>query len=325
MEVGPIVLVGMPRSGSTLYSALLNQAKQVYLINDAYFLQEVDKVNAWQKFECESDARDFLKYVEALIIRRSAVRNTSVLMNSARMTADQLDAACTAISKVEVRDRNWHSILADIMTIAAESSGKKQWGWNTPQDLYHIERILSFFPATKFIFLMRDPFAVLKSFKYKPNKDSERRYHPLAQALAWKKAATTLHKATRQHPENVFLVKYEDLISKTPHEISRINNYLGIEIPTDLKLASLGTNSSFRKQQSTKRLGTKDISNLEAWLADSVLFEERQSLGYISPRRDFSVKGLFPFLLQTGSFVRYYMVALLHSPNTRKRVVRFLK
>jgi sulfotransferase family protein len=328
----PIVLVGMPRSGSTVCSAVLNQSPQVYLINDAYFLQGVDEKSAWNGFKTDSDAQKFLEQIESLIITRSAVRNQKALINSARMTADQLESACREISRVETSNRQWHTILDSAMTIASTNSQKTRWGWNTPQDIYHIERILNSFPRAQLIFLMRDPFAVLKSFKNKQNTNAARRYHPLAQALAWKKAAKILHDKKASHPEKVLLMKYEDLVNSTADQITRMNDFLDVSIPVDLNLALLGTNSSFRERQktgNTKPLSEPSnkvgISGMEAWLTDRVLFEERQSLGYLSDRRRFSIRGSWGLLVQTMRFFNYYLAAFISSPNIRKRIFRFLK
>jgi hypothetical protein len=325
MDSAPIVLVGMPRSGSTLFSAILNRAPEVYLINDAYFLQEVDGRRAWQCFRSDVDARAFLNKIQSLVIRRSAVNRRKTLNNSSLMTEEQLDNACTVISNIEVAGKTWHAILAGAMTGAAQCVDKYRWGWNTPQDLYHIERINTAFPDSRFIFMMRDPFSVIRSFKYKQNKKASRRYHPLAQALAWKKAVKKYHAAQSAYPDRILLIKYEHLVSNTAREVERVNRFLNVSIPADLDLNSLGTNSSFRDTGGAKSTTRMQVSGIESWLVDQVLYRERSSLGYSSPRKRFSTQGAWPLLNQTISFFSYYLIAALSNSDIRKRVIRFIR
>lgn len=325
MDRDPIVLVGMPRSGSTLCTAVLNQAPEIYLINDAYFLQVVDGRRAWQQFRSDADAEAFVNKIRSMVIKRSAVKSRKTLVNSSRMTEEQLDNACALMSNIEIKGKAWHAILETALKGAAESSGKSKWGWNTPQDLYHIEAINKVFPNSRFIFMMREPFAVLKSFKNKPNEKASRRYHPLAQALAWKKAVKKFHAAQLSYPNQVLLIKYENLASSTSFEIERLNGFLDVSIPTDLELSSLGTNSSFRNKAGSKRIKSQEVSGIEAWLADKIFHRERNSLGYSSPQKRFSAHGGGSLMVQTITFLYYYCAALFLNTDIRKRVFRFLK
>ncbi len=63
-------------------------------------------------------------------------------------------------------NHTWSSLLGSIMEYNAHLFGKKIWGYNTPQDYLHLPRLQQAFPQAKFIFVMRDPREVMRSYKY---------------------------------------------------------------------------------------------------------------------------------------------------------------
>ncbi len=171
---------------------------------------------------------------------------------------------------------------------------------------------------------MRNPFDVLRSFHHRPNETARRRYHPIAQAKAWNKAFEVFEKKKLQFPDNIMLIRYEDIVKDTPKQIARINNFIGSDIPEGLILNELGSNSSYRANPNDKKQAGKNISKMEQWLAEIIVGKARVRYGYDEPVKEFFFDGLAYLLLQTGSFLSYYTRAALLDTNVRKRIVRFL-
>ena len=46
-SASPIFVVGQPRSGSTLLTRILNEARELFVINDFYVLQKIDAAGLW--------------------------------------------------------------------------------------------------------------------------------------------------------------------------------------------------------------------------------------------------------------------------------------
>lgn len=320
----PVVTIGLPRSGSTLTTAVLNQSTTHYVLNDAYFLQVIDANNSWHGFALPEHAEAFKSQLVDIIVRRSAVHSPSTITNSSRMPEQALNQLLDAFTNEPVEGTSWASMMSNVLGRAAQAAGKTAWGWNTPQDLYHIDSVLKSFPKARFIFVMRNPFDVLRSFHHRPNETARRRYHPLAQAKAWSKAFDIFEKKKARYPDQIMLLRYEEIVNDTSGQIMRINQFIGADIPEDLKLDDLGSNSSYRASPNEKKQSGKNISKMEQWLADIVVGDVRKRNGYDEPQKTFSLDGLGYLILQTGSFLSYYASAALLDVNVRKRIVRFL-
>ena len=87
----PVVVIGLPRSGSTLTTAVLNQSTTHYVLNDAYFLQVIDASNSWDGFALPEHAKAFKNQLVDIIVRRSAVHSPKTITNSSRMPEQALD------------------------------------------------------------------------------------------------------------------------------------------------------------------------------------------------------------------------------------------
>ncbi|MGI3167297.1 sulfotransferase family protein [Pseudooceanicola sp. 200-1SW] len=321
----PVVLVGLPRSGSTLCTAVLNQAPELFVINDAYFLQQVDATDSWDGFATPEDARAFLAQLTEMITWRAAVSTSKKLENSSRLTAEQLDQVLARITFDKVPQNHWATMMTHVMSTAAAAAGKTRWGWNTPQDLYHVDKIKRAYPQARILFMMRDPFAVLKSFRFRPNAQALRRYHPLAQAAAWKRAIRGYEGARARYPDSVEIVRYEDLVAETSAQMRRMNAFLGTTIPEDLDLTSLGSNTSFRDDRTVARPVRREVSGFECWAADRIVGACRGRVGYDAPPKKLALDGLPYFVQQSLIFTRHYAGAFLTDKNTRKRILRFLQ
>lgn len=320
----PVVVIGLPRSGSTLTTAILNQSSTHYVLNDAYFLQEVDKSQSWDGFATAEDALALRTQLVNRIVLRSAVHSAQTIANSSRMSEQALDGLLGSLSEDQPVAASWAEMMNSVLGRAAEAASKAAWGWNTPQDIYHIDRILKAFTNARFIVVMRNPFDVLRSFHYRPNKTARNRYHPAAQAKAWRKAIEIFEKKNRQYPNQIILIRYEDITNNTADEITRINEFINADIPKGLNITELGSNSSFRENTNKNKQAGKNISKAEEWLADILIGNARNRYGYTDPKKQPSVDGLVYMFLQTTAFLNYYGGKALTDKNVRKRITRFL-
>jgi hypothetical protein len=318
----PVITVGMPRSGSTMLSRLLNESPKHYVLNDLYALQMIDATNAWNGFSNREAQLTFLAHLTKVIVNRSGLGLAPWIGKCSRLTQAQLDAVLERIAPPNVPFGNWAFTIAFVMQQIGDESGQISWGWNTPQDHHHLEKIKSAFPRAKIIFLARDPSLVALSYKNQSQREAAERYHIVAQSLAWKKAISNYSIAKEKYQDSVLLMLYEDIVGRTKEAIKSVNEFLGADIPTDFNLGAIGTNSSYAHQDRNSR---QSLTPMECWLADLVLFRERSSVGYDRDHAPFSFSGLPELIANTMRFSKLYSTSMMRSRDTRKRVLRLLR
>jgi hypothetical protein len=67
----PIIVVGQPRSGSTILTRVLNELPELFVINDFYVLQKIDAENLWRELSPAQAAR-IAQWIYRIIEIRSA-------------------------------------------------------------------------------------------------------------------------------------------------------------------------------------------------------------------------------------------------------------
>ncbi len=122
------------------------------------------------------------------------------------------------------------------------------------------ELLLSLFPRSRLIFLLRDGRDVVDSWiaAYQDGSWAQREgAFPLAeegreafvrwQASVWAYRTRLVHQAFRRHdPDRRVLVRYEDLLARTPRELRRICRAVGIA-PDDAELERIAERHDFNR------------------------------------------------------------------------------
>ncbi len=212
----PVVLVGQARSGSSLAVLILNRFAGGFVVNDAYAAQMAD------------DLPDLEAFREAALARIEARGWTGTapapIHRSARLSAAQRAAAGAACGL------DWAELWGAMLHGAAEAGGCALWGWNTPPDHARAEEILGAFPRARFVFAMRDPWAVLRSYRDLPAHWGEERarYHPALQARAWAGAMRAHRRLAARLPGQVHLMRHEDLVAAPRETLAALAGFLGV-------------------------------------------------------------------------------------------------
>ena len=326
----PVILVGLPRSGSTLVSRILNDSLNCFVINDFYYLQYVESVDGYIKSDQETKRKlvDFI--IEQVRNRTKPKELKDEVWFGLPFSEQDLQKAndfATAY-KASAEIKSWAQILQDIMQFLAKLANKPIWGYNTPQDYLNFDTISSAFPKAKFIFLLRSPLATLLSYKYywtvAPKFRGDRgRYHPVIQSLAWKTCVNTYFDLREKHGSSrCTLVKFEDALDNTEQALADISHFSGINFPK-IDLGAFGHNSSLSKQGKKKE--HKRITGLEAKICYLLTKKDLYKLGY----DDFSAQQVrfldfFNLSITTLRNASYYFNKIVFSRNVRKRVFKFV-
>jgi hypothetical protein len=106
-----------------------------------------------------------------------------------------------------------------------------RWFDKTPQNVYGVTMILSEFPRSKLLHIVRNPLDVVASLKR-----GETMHVPqlVGACNYWREAVEIMQVISKSHPRRVYEVRYEDLTADLPAELSRLFEFLGEEYdPTD--------------------------------------------------------------------------------------------
>ena len=316
----PIIVVGQPRSGSTILTRYLNEFEGTFIINDFYVLQKIDGADLWGKLTPD-EAQLIARWIYRILEIRCTQEVGKTLEQPVHLSLKQLAEIKEIVQMPWADGLFWSNVLEKILAKAAELTGAKTWGWNTPQDHLHLERIYKAYPDAKVIAQLRSPEAVLNSYKnvYGWWHDA-RRYNPIAQALAWKKAARSILRWQKERPDDFLYIRFEGLIEKTNEHGLLIAKHCGLH-PVATNLKSLGTNSSYsniRKKQT--------VTDTELIIANLIIGNDAQRLKY-ALRRNLrpSFRGLLEILKIIKNSFSIIISDYLFDSDKRKRVLAIIK
>jgi len=181
----PVVIVGLPRSGSSFLSHVTSHLDDWFIFDDLYLYREAKSIAAIDK-PLNSDQLDKLIYFLGWQIRARIKFGVFCIPNMSLDDVDKMNKALKETYKdIPVY---WHDLQEEWMTRLALNQGAKHWGYKAPQDFQLIDTLNKVYPNIKIIFLYRDPRKMLRSFKFVRDQDgSPELYHPIIYSYYWKK------------------------------------------------------------------------------------------------------------------------------------------
>jgi hypothetical protein len=150
------------------------------------------------------------------------------------------------------------------------ATGRRIWGEKTPRHIFRIRDIFSAFPDARVICMVRDPRAVVASYrdwefhgglkKAEGNADYQAAiaedqvrknasYHIVIASMMWRAAARAAVTAVSEHSEKrVLILRYEDVVDDPAAAIGRVSEWIGTDY-SDSMLEIPLLNSSATKFQ----------------------------------------------------------------------------
>lgn len=285
----PLLVVGLPRSGSSFLSEIISQINGWYVFDDLYLHRKALEIGATGPL---SEAQlDSLLFFLGWQIRARKRFGTYAIPN---VSEDEIDAMNAAIkTSLLGTGATWADLQEEWMSRLAQRSGCIHWGYKMPQAFRYLETLFEYYPDMKVIFLMRAPQNVLASYKYmRPDSQDgdPAQYHPVAHAIYWRQAAQAYCAAKIRFKDRVILLRFEDLVAAPAETAGEIATFLGAEAPKNIT-APPRPNSSFKKG-GTRR----GLNGLELSLLDSIAGKMRDNLGFEAQRQKPSVKDIGDFI-----------------------------
>jgi hypothetical protein len=321
----PVVVVGLPRSGSSYMAHVLSSLKNWYVFDDLYPLQRAQGMGLTPSTDLSKDPDKLKAFVHDLTWQLRAKIRFEENFDAPDLTWDDTHAMEEhLIASLDQSPLTWPMVLEEWMTRLAKFSGDERWGWKTPQDFFNMDLLVELFPGVKFIYIVRDPRKMMRSFKNLPrvkthgSQDGEsRQYHPFVYAMYWKKAYETVNAFAKRGRAPVETVRFEDLVSDPDAVASRLAEFM--ETTVD---GPVGTSSG---NSSVKSGDFRDLTATELAICNRVAGSQMAALGYdVTPAKP-GLSDLGDLIKTTFTFTGYQTARVFKDSSARSSVGMFLK
>lgn len=313
-DAPPVVVVGLPRSGTSFLAEALSHVRGWWVFDDLYALRRADALGIGD------DAPMTPGQVESFIDWLGWQARARILTGVFAVPAlelgevDAFDAAMRATWRG--RPVRWPQLVREWMTRLARHHGRSHWGYKAPQDFLHWQRLERLWPGVRVIFIHRDPRDMMASLKFVRRGDGDpRQYHPLAYALYWRQAAEMMVAAGEALGGRLLEVRYDALRANLPGELARLARYLGSEPGEPMDVGR--TNSSFAGQR-------KLLSPTETWLVERCIGAALTERGYAPSGLRGRLRDLPELARITGRFALHQARRTLFRPDARVAVGQYL-
>jgi hypothetical protein len=202
------VIVGCPRSGTSLLAVMLDSHPQLTIPPETSFIASVAALQG----DSETLRREFFNVVTADLI---AISNWSDF----GMDHDALWDRLEAIAPFTVA-----AGLRAFYALYAEGEGKPRYGDKTPGYVFLLSQIAALLPEAHFIHMIRDPGDTALSWRkawFAPSQDLR------ALGEAWRQHVQAGRRAGSQVPRYTE-VRFEDLVQHPERELKRVCEYLAL-------------------------------------------------------------------------------------------------
>ena len=310
----PVVVIGLPRSGSSFLSHVISAIDDWFVFDDLYLHRQAAAVGAQGALTADQLER-LVHFLGWQLRARIKWDQDFVGLQVPLADVDRMDAAL--LESFASQPVTWHGLLEEWGTRLALHHGKRRWGWKAPQDFLHMRMLADLFPGVRFIFLMRDPRKTLASYKHLRGEDgSAGQYHPWVTARYWRTACDVVEATQAEAALPLLEVRYEALAADPPAEAARIAGFL--EADFDGQIPEMGSNTSFRSGQ---RHG---LTPTEEWLTDRIVGERLRELGYAPSEAKPRLRDVPDLLWTSLRFAGYQLSRLVRRPEARESVRNFL-
>lgn len=247
MQSGPVFVVGPSRSGTTLLQEALSLHARIHISAETHWFDDL-RCRCPEQISSDAGRREIQDWFMALSHRpfgHSGEPGKGWLDRELlEQTAQSLNANNPS-AKPHAINRDCY--LKAYCQLDAQQHNKLRWGEKTPRHVFRIEDIRQSCPDAKFLCILRDPRAMVSSyrewskraardFKSTNNNPQQRRenlrsrasYHPAIASLMWRGAARASIRAQQRLGEDrVKIVRYEDLVSNAESCLRDIADWLG--------------------------------------------------------------------------------------------------
>jgi len=321
---GEIFVVGASRSGTNLVRALLNAHSTLWVSGETHYFDDLrprlpgsgtQPLDGEHRERCE-------RYFLALSHRAFGQAGEP---DESRLDRDELRALAGELGGTG------DAYFEALCRLRAAKHGRERWGEKTPRHVYRIDELLSAFPEAKVVCLVRDPRAVVASYKdwhgaaarrgetetpelEADRERSRRSYNAVLMSLLWRSVVRASFAAVERHgDERVRIARFERLAAEPEAEVRELCAWLGLTYePALLEIpvvnSSYATTGAGVSSEPVERWRER-LSPTEVGIVQSVCEPLLSQLGYaadeveVSPVRLAWAWGTVPFAVARAAVV----------------------
>ena len=295
-----LFIFGMYRSGTTTLSKTIDCIDKVVVKNDAFFFwfkairnllikKKILKNSLFNDYLFSEEQNQLFNKLQKIDKKKKIFKKKTFVKNVLINTKKYQPGLEKKI--LQNKGKTYYNFLKTFLNdIAKEKKNVEYTGikevWLT--EFYPI--LKKNYKDSKFIFLIRDPRAIIASSLF--NKNSN--YDISFLANQWRKIATLSKMYFEKDKKNILLIKYEDFIMNFGKEIKRIELFLNIKsTPTKKIIEDLQNikkwkqNTTFSYKNKNKYLNKKSINHWkkklktdQIKLIEFILYEEMKMFSY---------------------------------------------
>jgi len=313
-DVEPVFVVGFPRSGTTLLQVMLDAHPRLALLTEVHFFSEILQIR--RTVPTLDTAADVTRFLE--LVRRCGHFRRLI-------DGEQL------LSKVEQQLSTWPRRSYELFyRLLLEENGRirgaARFGEKTPVNVRYLDDLVAIFPRARIVHIVRDPRAAVASALRMPWYPKE----VVTNSLKWYLDVRAGTLFAEKHPDLIYEVRYEDLVSEPRRELERICDFLGESFDERMLQYHEGAEQvvSMKHEPWSKGITSpiykervasweRELSPSQIYVIDWITGSCRERAGYAAVAGARSSRWQLPFLL-AQSVIRYLPFKLKQSWLARK-------
>jgi Sulfotransferase family len=278
MSAGPIFVVGPSRSGTSMMRDILAGHPDVWIGGETHYFDDLRvRLRGHEQLPLSPEQQKSCEDYFLALLDRPYGRGGDPERRADRLTRDELRAAAARIGP------GADAYFVAYCQVIADKRGKSRWGEKTPRHVFRIDDILGLWSDARVICMVRDPRAVVSSYRWwkrakrprraQPVRDeawaaddrrAQKSYNVFVISMLWRAAMrASLNASEKYGSERVRLQRYEDVVRDPEQELRLLTEWLGLDYDQALLDVAVSNSSFFVP-------GDRGISTepLERWRAN---------------------------------------------------------
>ncbi len=267
----PLFIVGASRSGTTLTMQAFSRHPELHVTRETHYFDDLrprmagrhqSPLTNEERRRCE----DYFLAIERHGYSGDGQQSIWITRDELRQAADATGAGSDAY-------------FVAFCTLSAAARDKPRWGEKTPRHVFRIDDIVARFPDAKILCLIRDPRAVVASYRDLARRKAadagtaqqlrkRRSYDLLLMSLMWRSAADRAAAAVRRYGDGVVrIVRYEDLVHDPRAAFTGLATWLDLDFSEELLKVRV-TASTYTKTDSLEGFTERSVQRWRERLSD---------------------------------------------------------
>jgi len=205
----PIFIVGCPRSGTTLLQQILNAHPEVAIAPETHFIEYF-----WKRRKKYGELSEDSNYYS--LIKDITTLNEFVEMG---LSADNFFKIAWS------SDRSYAILFQLLLKQFAIKQNATIVGEKTPNHVLHLSTLKDFFPSARFVHLVRDPRAVVNSWRSIPWSSGS----TAGDARLWRGHILSALRSPYNIKSSLFTLSYEQLVVASEENLRLLCDFLNLQ------------------------------------------------------------------------------------------------